>query len=495
MISLFLALALAPAPTSPARASAAANISLVPPGQDPDRDKEYERRKKEAGKDPEALWELYLWCDAYGMSKEARACLHGILRADPNHRKAHELLGHVFYDGQWFASEKLLDKYKKEEEERIAKEKGLVRFQDRWVPPEDVPFLERGMVRDDDGHWVSVEELEKLKAGWRRQDLQWIPPDEVPNLEKHLWKCGDRWLAESEANTYHAELDRWWVIPSEHYVLYTTVDRAVAQRATEAMEYAYRDLVRIFGKQPKSPVPVVVLRETSQYGRFAAGVEGGQPPTELRGLSSIHHAFFADGWFDPQTHRFMGAGVALWNSATEDADRFGVHAARHAAAQSYVEAIDPSPKAVAKAERGSGFTEGDVGDFWGEKRLPEWLRWGAAAYAERYFVDPFVKTGGDPYWARKWSVGNIKSRGGLRPLGQVFDDRLSIDDREGSERLINERGLVIAFVMDGGCKPVADAHAAVVEALLADKDPARPIEKLRKEIEKHEAELKAFAEL
>lgn len=457
--------------------------------------KEYERRKEEASQDAGALWELYLWCNANAMEKEARACLRTIIKLEPNHGEARELLGHIQYDGRWFTSEKLLEKYKREEEDRVAKEKGLVQYEDRWVAPEDVPFLKQGLIRDDDGRWVNAEEQEKLKAGWRRQDLEWVSPEEAANLEKGLWKCGERWLELAEANQFHSQLDHWWIIPKEHFLLYTTCDREVAMKALEVMERAHREVVRTFGLTPEIPLPVVLLRDSVQYNLFAGGSEGARQPTELRALSSIHHAYFADAWFDEATGRFRAAGVGCWDASTESGNSFGPHAVRHAAAQSFVEAIDPSPKTVAKGEKSRGFEETDAAEFWGEKKLPEWLRYGAASYAERYFVDQFVKTGGDPLWARAWSIQNIASRGGLRPLDQVFQTKLTVNDREGSEKLLNERGLIMAFMLDGNCAPVTAAHADLKEALRTGKDLPKAVEKLEKAIEKHETELRQFAGL
>lgn len=465
-------------------------------GQDEDPKETYKRRRKEAGDDVDKLWELYLWCDAYGLSREGRSVLRAILKVEPNHRQAHEALGHLEYDGRWFKTEKELAKYKAEKEEREAKEKGLVRFGDEWVPAADVPYLEKGMVRDDDGNWVTREEYEKLKAGWKRQDLVWIPPDEVENIEKGLWKCGDRWLPLEDADRYHSAIERWWVIPSPEITLYTTCPRSVAERALSIAGDVWRDLARICGTGPAGPVDVVLLASAEQYGRFAAG-NTPRGPVESSGLSSVHYAFFADAWYDFEQGRFHGAGVAYWDSSTEAGDRYGPHAFRHAAAQSYLEAIDPSPKAVQAVieSRGRSF---DPEAFWEEKRFPEWFRYGAAAYVERYFVDSTVAAGGDPYWPRTWSVQNILNKGGLRPLRQIFEDRLSVNDAVGSAKLINERGLIVAFVLDGGCKEVIDAHSELKMAIQKGekgKSLARLFANLEKAIQKHEADLRRFAKL
>lgn len=466
------------------------------PPQDPDRDKEYERRREAAGKDVEALWDLHIWCSSFGMSKQSRSCLRAILKSDSDHRPAHEASGHLFFDGKWFTTQKKLDKYKKAEGERIAKEKGLVRFEDEWVPEADLPFLRRGLVRDGAGEWVSKEDLERQEAGWIRQDLVWIKPEEVENVDKGLWKCGERWLDQVEADKYHSSLERWWIIPGDHFLLHSTCDREVAEKALEVMERAWRDLRRVFGIVPARPVAVALLRDSGQYGRFAAGDQAtGRPAVEFAALSSVHYAFFADAWFDLKTNEYKGGGVAYWDASTDAGNSFGPHAARHAAAHSFVEALDPSPVALAKALTASN-PETIRRAFYKEKKLPEWFRYGAAAYAERYFIDSLVAAGGNPHWAREWSIQNIAAKGGLRPVRQVFSGELSVSDPSGSSKLINERGLVMAFILDGACAEVLERHKAIRDALEAgDQDLSKLFGALETEINKHSSDLRKFAGL
>ena len=79
--------------------------------QDDDPEAIYKERREEAGKDPVKLWELHLWCEAYGMEKEAKSCARAVVKYDESHKEAHEYLGHVFYDGQWFTSERKLERF------------------------------------------------------------------------------------------------------------------------------------------------------------------------------------------------------------------------------------------------------------------------------------------------------------------------------------------------------------------------------------------------
>lgn len=453
---------------------------------------EYEQKRKKAGKDVEKLWELHLWCDAHGMDKQSRSCLRAVVKADKQHREAHEALGHMEFAGKWFTSKKKLEKFKAAEELRIAKEKGLVRHEGEWVSKADIPFLERGLVRDDSGEWVSKQDLERLANGWTKQDLVWVSPEETDNIGKGLWKCGDAWKSLEEANEFHSRVGNWWVIPTDWFTLYTTLDREVAMQAIDHMERGYRDVQRATGAVPSGPVNVAMFRSEAQYVGFAAGSDT-RMAVETRGLSTIHWSYFADNWIEGGNQEFLGCGVGFWDASTEAGGSYGVHAARHAAALSLLDALDPSTKAVAVGRK-ANFEKWKGSTFWNEKKMPEWFRFGLSSYTGRFFIDQFSSS--DKYtWARKWSIENLIAKGGLSPLAQVFDGKLNVDHLESSIRLINEFGLVMAFALDGENAKVDAAFEAVRVAIKAGAGEAKAYKDLRSAIEANDAALREFAGL
>ena len=159
MRSLVFALLFA---VSPATALPLVPVAPVPaaPLQETDRKAEYEAKRAEAEGNAEKLWELYEWCESYGLSREGRSVLRAIIEVD-DARKAHELLGEIEYDGQWFASQAKVEAYKRKKLEAEAEASGMVVFEDRLVAPEDLPFLQAGMVKAGDGTWMSQEDHEK----------------------------------------------------------------------------------------------------------------------------------------------------------------------------------------------------------------------------------------------------------------------------------------------------------------------------------------------
>jgi hypothetical protein len=458
-----------------------------------DRKAEYEAKRAEAEGSVEKLWKLYDWCEAYSLESQGRSVLRAILKLDQNDRKAHELLGELEYDGKWFPNQKKLDEYKKKKLDEEAKKTGKVVFQGELVDPGDLPYLEKGMKRLEDGRWVSAQEHQRITEGCIRQDLEWVPPSEAANLEKGLWKCGDKWLTEAEANAYHAELGRWWKVPSDHFVVYSTCDRAVVAKIVDECERAYREFNRVLGKSPADKVAVLVLRSADQYNAFGSGDMGA---TELRPYSSLHGATIAEIWPDPLREGMTSAGVAYWEAGNPKVEPFGPYFVRHAAAQSLAEALDPSPKklAVFASGRPAGDPEKEGAEWWGEKRFPQWFRYGACAYVERYIVDSLVAADGDPDHMKKWSVNNILNKGGLDPVDQILACELSLADVPKSQKLVNEAGLLVSFTLDGKCPPVTQAHQALKDAFKNGKDLKPAFKALEEALTKSSDELQRYAE-
>ncbi len=460
-------------------------------------DEEFEKRKTEAGQDVAKLWKLYEWCAETKRDKEGKTILRRIVKLDPEHREANVALGNIFHDGKWFPNQKKIDEYIREKEVAEKTAQGLVEWKGEWVPAADLPYLERGFVRDASGMWVDAEAAKKIAEGWIRQDMDWIPPDEKGNAENGMWKCGDQWLSLADADVYHSEIDTWWRIPGDRFHMYTTVDRDVAlQKVKRELDFAYDELVRVYGTKPEQPVIVIVFRDQKQYSEYAGGSQtASRPNTDALGFSSLHHAYYADSAVDPANGAFLNAGAGYWDASSDTGNRWGVHSVRHALGQSFGEALDPSSKVLQRAKKTQMRPEQFWDAFYDEKLVPRWFRYGAATYAERYYRDNTVGIGGDPLWARKWSAKNIADRGGLRQLKQVFDFRLTLDEIPDSEKLINEAGLVVAYAMDGGNAAVGEKLKKFQAAVTARKDKksvAEAAKALEAEILKNEAELKKF---
>ena len=460
-----------------------------PIGQSP-RAKEFQERLKAAQGNALELWKLHTWCEAAALTKEQTIVLRAIIKASPEDRKARQLLGHVQVEGKWYESQAKAEEAAERALREEAKRTGKALWRGTLVDPKDLPMLERGLVRSDQGHWVSAQDLERIKNGWVQQDLVWVSPQEAERMEAGLWKCQDQWLTLEEADRYHAALETCWVIPGEKTVLYTTCPREIAQVGLIEMERSISPLTKLFGQAPQQKLAVLMLGNAQLYDEV--GAQSVDQGWQLRDLSSLHGAYFAELYSRPREDGFAGGGVCLFDAASEPGKMFGKTFVRHALAQSFAETVDPSPKALALADKENPSKEAMAKAFWDEKLLPDWFRFGAASYVERYAPDTLAV---DTHWLFKWSIDNLKRQSGLNPVKDILAFELDAKDTLRSPKMLNQFGLLLAFIVDGPEKKVAAAHAKLVAALQSKQDVAQAVQELEAKLLEFEPQLRVFAGL
>lgn len=461
-------------------------------------DTELAQQLSQAGRDAERLWAVYQSCMKSGRNAAAPSVLRSILRSAPDHAGAREALGHVRGKDAWFPSQEALERYERSQDPEVAKARNYSPIKGVWMHPEESAFPAKGWTKDQEsGLWTSLDDRRRLDAGWVRQDLEWIAPAEAQKVDLCLRKVQGEWLDAKSADRRRARIDNMWDIPGPQVVLHTTVDREVALRAQRDMERACDDMRRVFGAEPLLPIHVTLLRDEEQYDRFAFGdPDGRRRGTHSARLHAVHTAFFAESWLQRVDGElaFRGMGVGYWDPEIPNGHLYGVHSARLAAGLSYADALDPSPKAVRRAL--SKDTGGDyVAAYEAEKRLPAWLRYGGAVYAERYFKDAYAGADRDAWWPRAWSLDNLKTRGGVRPLDDVFAFKLDPDKRDDSLKLLIEAGLLVSFAVDGECAPVSAALAELQRALASSRLRPSITTALVDAIKANEAQLRTFAGL
>lgn len=457
---------------------------------------EFTARLEATGETAAALLELRAEYLDGGLQREAAAVLQRALRLHPEEPAVRAVAGHVLEDGHWFSSGERRARYIASQDQALAEAKGHVRHKQAWMHPDDKSRAAKGWRRDPDtGLWETPDDRRLRERGWVRQDLEWIAPEQAAQTDAGRWRVDGEWLDLPLANQRHAGLDSMWRIPSPDVLLYSTASRATSSAALVHMARAMGDLRRVFGLEPTLPLSVALLRSEEQVDRFALGEpDGRRYPTHAGRTHVIQGGFFAERWFERAEGKlvFRGMGVGLWDALVPNGDAFGVHSARLALGLSYVDAVDPSPKAVRAAlARGPGLDY--TADWRKEKRLPGWLRWGAAVYAERFFRDEHASAGSDPWWARTWSLESLAGRGGLRPLEQVLAFELDPDEREDAQRLLLEAGLLVAFMLDGDNAPVREAHEELKRALVRGRLHARHVTALEEALLAEASALRDFA--
>jgi hypothetical protein len=459
-----------------------------------------------AGTDVAKLIELATACTSAGQEDSAKRVWKKVLELDAGNEAAHKGLHHQAYAGKWFESFTELSKFKREEAARM-KQKGLTRFDDQWVPEADLPFLVMHWTKDEKGAWSDPviaakkqSDAQKQKDGlrFRADDNSWIAPDDVAKWTALQWKCGDAWVDMEKANAYHASVEHAWELADEHWLVTSTCDWDGGNLARWHAQKVWPELVRLFGVQPQSQLDLVVLNSLEQYNQAS-----GNTPTfpEAEGFSSLHGAYFSDVLFDTEAKppRFQGCGVSYWDRKDEKGKTWGPLWVRWAAAQSFVDAIDRSWTSVSDWITNEGKLDPQVfaTSFWAEKKIPRWIRYGAASYVERYMKDPLAAQGADPWTLRAFAFAELAKGGKLHKLDEVFAFKLDLKDVPNSTRLYDEAGLLVAYVLDGapGDKELAKALEGFQAALVAGPKAgvtAAAIA-LQKTLAKHERDIKKFA--
>ena len=287
------------------------------------------------------------------------------------------------------------------------------------------------------------------------------------------------------------------MIPDEVFLLQTTCDRETAEKALVEMHLAVREVKRVIGSAPTSKVNVALFRDAKQYGSFAAGNDvKGRPPVEISGRSSIHYAFMAEIWIDQTLGQHMGAGVGFWNPDDDSGGAFGPFSARHAAAIGILEQLDPSPKAMETVLKNpTNFNaQKFLDEHYDEKRLPAWFRDGVCSYAERWLLDSSSRNREDIERWRTWAATNILNKGGLRPIKKIFTDEVNVD-KPDSAKLLSERGLLIAFLLDGDIEELKAKHFELKQKFKKGESLTSTLKSIEKLIIKHERELRECANL
>ncbi|HRV80992.1 MAG: hypothetical protein H6830_10465 [Planctomycetes bacterium] len=461
-----------------------------------------------AGQDVAKLIALATSYEEASKPDEAKRVYQRVIEIDVDNELARKALRHERYDGRWFESYVELARYKREEAKRM-KAKGLVSFEDGWVPEADLPFLRMGWVHDDKGAWVHPGDLAQAKkvAEWeaagyqfRPDDFSWIAPEDLEKWAALLWKCGDEWLPTEQADAYHSNVKHPWVLAGEHFEVSTTCPWSYGNAARWHADQVQAHMVRLFGMAPNSKPEIAVMRSLDQYNAI-----GGENMLDADGLASLHGAYFADSAVDgaETPPRFVGMGISYWAVDDPNTAPWGPYWIRWAAAQSFVDAIDPSWVAVSQfvlihADPNRNLQEHGK-RFWSEKKVPRWLRYGAASYVERFLPNPEAADESDRWTLRSFAFDDLKKSGGLRKLDDVFQFSISLDDSEGSGRLYNEAGLIVSYLLDGAPNDTGlnKALKAFQTSLASgtQKATAQSAKTLEAELKKREAAIRTYAGL
>lgn len=404
-------------------------LCLCPPtlwAQSPAQLKQELRTKETAAKkDPEALYEVGKWAAEKALANDAKRLYQAVLKIKPDHAGANEALGNQLVEGKWLPAKEAEALRKKARDAEFAA-KGLVDVDGVWVDKEHVDDAKRGVFHHDGEQVTKAEKIALLAGKVRHPETgELIEGKFAEKAANKFFPVGTegRWVDQKEADTYHSDIKRPWVVRTAYATIVSTLSLAKIQELKQFVDQGYERVAPVLGSATPLPVhrPVVVIAATrSEYtdlgnafgdGTDACGSFLAEGPVDLPGLGQVRPAI------------------------CENEKDMGTRYIRHAAALAYTHAIA---------------TRAGVA-------LPPWLLHGIASLTSRFHIET------DAGWFGKQHL----QRGGVGNVKAFFPSFAISGEMQPTEISHNlyQAGLLLSFAMNGGDKECTDQLQAVTALL------------------------------
>lgn len=416
---------------------------------------ELKTREAAAKKDPDALYEVGKWAAEKALTAEAKRLYQAVLKIKADHAGANEGLGNELVDGKWLPAKEAEALRKKAQAAEFAA-KGLVEVDGVWVEKEKAADAKRGVFHHE-GSLVTKAELIALQSGQVRHPTTGELID-AKHLDKAKTKyfplSGDRWGDEKEADAYHSDGKRPWIVRSNHCTLISTLPLAKITDLCTVADLGFEKVAPLLGTEtpPANLRPVVIIAATrNEYSE-----DFGKP----LGDGSDACGSFLTAAGRKVGVRFIGevrAGVCVYDK--DWVERY----VRHAAALAYSNAI---------AEANG-------------VELPMWLLHGIASFTSRF------QNEGDAGWFGKQHI----QKGGVKNLKGFFAAFAISGDAEPKDNDANiyQAGLLVAFAASGSDPKVTEAMQGVTAAIAGKaKGADKAIAKLQAALMEAEPKVAAY---
>jgi hypothetical protein len=187
----------------------------------------------EAAKDADAVMALAKWAEEKRFHKDVVHSLHErALELDPDHEGANVALGRVQFMGEWMTPAEREQRIQQGKDEEM-RARGLVKWKDQWVTPEDKAKLEQGL-RKHDGKWMTEDEIKEAQ-GYVRHNGKWVKKDELAVLEI---------IGDAKKDTGLG--DRLQLVQSEHYAVMGDLQEGQLADLGKTMERLLAEWTRLF---------------------------------------------------------------------------------------------------------------------------------------------------------------------------------------------------------------------------------------------------------
>ena len=401
-------------------------LAVAAPCQDAKLKTELKTKETAAKKDPDQMFEVAKWANEKSLSNDAKRIFQAILKIKPDHAGANEAIGNQLVEGKWMPAKEAEALRKKALAAEFAA-KGFVEVNGVWVEKDKADDAKRGVFHHE-GDVVTKEELIAFQTGKVRH------PDtgeliDAKNLEKAKSKYypvgSDRWVDLKEADTWHSDLKRPWIVRTTKGLIISTLGLAKIEELKFFVDQGIDQVSPLLGGKvvaaTRRPLVFIAATESEfrdlgqQFGdgtdACGAYIAAGQNPMTLPLLGEVHPAICFN-------HKDWGQRYI-----------------RHCAAISYAHGV---------AEE-AGID------------LPLWMLHGIGAYTSRFQNDS------DAGWFGK----QHQQKGGVRNLKSFFAGFAISGEMESTAIDYNmyQAGLLLAYAVKGGDPKVTETMQAVTAAL------------------------------
>jgi hypothetical protein len=412
--------------------------------------KELRNIERTAAKDPEALFEAGKWAAEKSLDADAKRLFEKVLKAAPEHVGANEALGNELFDGKWLPA-KEAEKLRQKAMAAEYAAKGFKEVDGVWVEPDQVDDAKRGVFHHD-GESVTKEQKLALMNGMVRhpETGRLIAAEFLEKAQNGYYPISDdRWVDRAEADKYHSELSRPWIVRSHYATLTSTLPLEKLLELKIHADQGQEKVAPLFGGRVVTPAkrPVVIIAKTeAEYKNYGNAFGDG---TDVSGSFLMS----ADG--ERASVPLQGEVRAAICHNEKD---WGPRWIRHAAAIGYVNAI--------AEEEGAD--------------LPLWFVHGVGSLSSRFDNDS------DAGWFGKQTM----ARGGVGSVKAFFNGFAINGEMENTAVAQNVfvAGLMLSFATRGGNADVTESMVELTDALSGKSrgNIVKLIDKLEKKLIKAE---------
>ena len=134
------------------------------------------KEREKSAKTADDYWVLAQECDKRKLKADLKRLVAKTLELDPQHAAANAFVGNVQHKGRWMTPAERDAAVEAELAEEMAR-KGLVKWADKWVTPEEKAHYEKGEVFFE-GAWMPFADAQR-KQGLEEHDGRWLPRAEA----------------------------------------------------------------------------------------------------------------------------------------------------------------------------------------------------------------------------------------------------------------------------------------------------------------------------